>query len=317
MACRNGFPRSKPESMMARRSFLTTTGAMALGSPQILRAAEKPLALVGLAADAQYAGIDPANTRFYRQSLAKLGHAVDHWNGMDLSGCFHLGDLIDRDWHSFDEIRKPLAACRHPVHHLLGNHDFDVLADYRTRIPERLDLKKRYDSVDLAGFRFVLLDTTDVSTYAQAPDAPAQAVAAAALKQAQQEKLPQAQPWNGALSEAQLQWFDRTCAEAGAGGMKVIVCAHHPVFPENPHNLWNSAAVLEIIARHRHIVAWFNGHNHTGNFGSLHGVPFVNLHGMVETADTTAFATAALYPDRILLTGHGREASRELVFRKA
>jgi hypothetical protein len=39
------------------------------------------------------------------------------------------------------------------------------------------------------------------------------------------------------------------------------------------------------------------------------------MHGMVETATTTAFATAKILPDRLVLTGHGREPSRELVFR--
>jgi len=62
-------------------------------------------------------------------------------------------------------------------------------------------------------------------------------------------------------------------------------------------------------------VAWFNGHNHAGAFGERHGVPFLTLHGMVETADTTAFATAQVLADRIVLTGHGREPSREMVFR--
>jgi hypothetical protein len=36
---------------------------------------------------------------------------------------------------------------------------------------------------------------------------------------------------------------------------------------------------------------------------------------MVETLATTAFATAQVLPDRLVLTGHGREPSRELVFR--
>jgi hypothetical protein len=39
------------------------------------------------------------------------------------------------------------------------------------------------------------------------------------------------------------------------------------------------------------------------------------MHGMVETADTTAFATARVLPDRLILEGHGREPSRELKFR--
>ena len=75
--------------------------------------------------------------------------------------------------------------------------------------------------------------------------------------------------------------------------------------------------MLALVSRHRHLVAWFNGHNHTGNFGLHDGVPFVNLKGMVETADTSAFSTLALHAERLILTGQGREISRELTFRKA
>jgi hypothetical protein len=55
--------------------------------------------------------------------------------------------------------------------------------------------------------------------------------------------------------------------------------------------------------------------NHAGNFAEVGGVPFVNMHGMVEAADTTAFATARILSDHPILTSQGREPSRELKFR--
>ena len=289
---------------------------LTLGSPSILRGAPAPLCTIGLVADAQYADIDPAKTRFYRQSIGKLGTAVEEFNRQDLAFCVHLGDLIDRDWSSFEEITKPLAGLRHPIHHLLGNHDFDVLDEYKSKISGRLSLPDRYYRFDTAGFRFVVLNTTDLSTYAYPRDTPESRTATAALQVAKEAKLPQAQPWNGGLGTTQLEWLDRTCADAAAHSLKVILFAHHPVFPVNPHNLWNSAEVLTLLDRHRHVVAWFNGHNHEGNFGVHEGLPCVNLHGMVETADTTAYATAELHADRIILNGKGREPSRELLFRK-
>ena len=63
------------------------------------------------------------------------------------------------------------------------------------------------------------------------------------------------------------------------------------------------------------MVAWINGHNHQGNFGTKAGVAYVTLEGMVETAETTAYSVADLYADRIVLKGVGRVPSRELVFR--
>lgn len=303
--------------MLTRRAFLASTGALTFGAPAILKAAAAPLATLGLIADAQYAGLAPAGTRFYRASIGKLGSAVEHFNRQEPACCIHLGDLIDRDWGSFEEILQPLAASRPRFHHCLGNHDFEVLDGFKSRVPERLALPRRFYHLDQPGFRLLLLDTTDLSTYAHPAGTPEHTAAAAVLQQARDANLPQAQPWNGGLGSAQLAWIDRSCTEAAAQQRKVIIFAHHPVFPANPHNLWNSEAALGLIRRHRHVVAWFNGHNHDGNFGVHDGVPFVNLKGMVETADTTAFATAALHPDRLILTGHGREPSRELLFRKA
>jgi hypothetical protein len=63
------------------------------------------------------------------------------------------------------------------------------------------------------------------------------------------------------------------------------------------------------------VVAWFNGHHHAGGFAQVEGLPCVTFHGMVETPDTNAFATARFLADRMILAGHGREPSRELIFR--
>jgi hypothetical protein len=63
------------------------------------------------------------------------------------------------------------------------------------------------------------------------------------------------------------------------------------------------------------VVAWLNGHYLAGIFAERHGVPFVTIHGMVETPEVNAFATAQILSDRMILTGHGRVPSRELKFR--
>lgn len=270
---------------------------------------------IGLVADAQYADVEPKGTRFYRESPSRLAAAVDHFNARDLAFCVHLGDLIDRQWKSFDDITKPLAVSRHRWHQLLGNHDFEVLDVHKPAVPGRLGMAWRYGSFDHAGFRFVVLDTNDVSTYAYAAGSPEHAAAEAELARHQSAKLLQAKPWNGGLGPAQLNWLDHACSAARNAQRKVIVFAHHPVYPEGTHNVWNAKEVLAVVDRHPHIVAWFNGHNHAGAFGERKGVPFLTMRGMVETRDTTAFASARIFPDRIILTGHGREPSRELVFK--
>jgi hypothetical protein len=302
--------------LLTRRRFLRTT-TVALGcAPFIARGSAAAGFEIGLVADSQYADIESRGTRFYREGLPRLAAAVEDFNRRDLAFCVHLGDLIERDWPSFDDILKPLAGSRHRWHHLLGNHDFDVPDELKPRVPARMGLTARYYAINHAAFCFVMLDSNDVSTYAHPAGTPEQAAGARELAQRQAAGLAQAKPWNGGLGAAQLAWLDRTCTEAGNEGRKVILFAHHPVAPDDSHLIWNADAVLVLIARHRHVVAWVNGHNHAGAFEVRDGVPYLTLRGMVETAETTSYATARILADRIVLAGHGREPSRELVFRR-
>ena len=301
---------------ITRRHFIRTTLVGAAATPLMVRGAATDRGFeIGLVADAQYADVEAKGTRFYRESIAKLGAAVDHFNGRNLAFCVHLGDLIDREWKSFDEITKPLTPSRHRWHQLLGNHDFEVVDAQKANVPKRMGMAWRYGSFDHATFRFVVLDTNDVSTYAHAGGTPARAEAETELRRLEAAKVAQAKPWNGGLSSAQLAWFERTCAEARGAARKVIIFAHHPVLPDGAHNVWNAKNVLALIDRHPNVVAWINGHNHAGAFAERNGVPFLTMQGMVETRDTTAFATAQIQSDRIVLTGHGREPSREMKFR--
>lgn len=304
-----------PQPRRTRRQFLRTIGAGVAAAPLILRGARTEGFAIGLVADAQYADIDVKGTRHYRRSVEKLGAAVEHFNGQDLAGCVHLGDLIDREWKSFEEIGVPLARSRHRWHQLLGNHDFDVLEEQKAGVPGRLGMAWRYGAFELGGVRFLVLDTNDVSTYAHAAGTPERAAAEAELRRLQAAKVRQAKTWNGAVGRAQLAWFERECAAARAGRQRVIVLAHHPVYPDNDHNVWNAPEILAAIDRHPNVVAWINGHNHAGAFGERRGVPYVTMRGMVETGDSTAFATATILPDRLVIAGHGREPSRELKLR--
>lgn len=300
---------------LSRRRFFGAAAGLAAALPRVSRAAQGAGFEFGLVADAQYADVDAKGTRFYRESRARLAEAVAAGNARELAFCVHLGDLIDHDWGSFDAITAPLGRSRHRWHQVLGNHDFDVADERKAQVPARLGQPERRTAFDHGGFRFVILDTNDVSTYAHPAGSAAHAAATRELARLEAAKVRQAKSWNGGVGAEQLAWLDRTCAAARTAGLRVIVLAHHPVYPDNVHNAWNAAEVLAVLDRHPHVVAWCNGHNHAGGFGEREGVPFVTLCGMVETRDTTAYAFARVLPDRLVLTGHGREPSRELRFR--
>ena len=304
---------------MYRRNFIQSSIAASVGSAlpnqMSLNAASGAPLNIGLVADPQYADIDTWNTRFYRQSIDKLNQAVEHFNQHDLSFCVNLGDLIDKHWQSYDAIFAPLAKAKHKFHHVLGNHDFDLLDEFKSRVPDRLGMTKRYYSIAIEQWQFVFLDTTDVSLYAQPENTKPYSEADEELKRLKSTGAKNAQSWNSAISQLQLDWFDETCKTAAKQQQRVIVFSHHPVFPANEHNTWNSTRILEVVTRNRNVVAWLNGHNHAGNFGVHNDVPFVTLQGMVETKDANSFAVAKLHQDRLELVGHGREQSRELLFR--
>jgi manganese-dependent ADP-ribose/CDP-alcohol diphosphatase len=176
-------------------------------------------------------------------------------------------------------------------------------------------MPSRYYTFTRAGFCFAFLDTTEISPYSHPKDSKETAEANALLVEYAAKRLQNAQSWNGALSAKQLTWFEETCKNAATEKQKVIVFAHHPIAPVAIHNAWNSEDILKIIERNKNIVAWFNGHNHQGDFAIQHGVPCLTLKGMVETAETNSYSIAKIFADRIELTGHGREPSRELLYR--
>ncbi|MFL0692164.1 MAG: hypothetical protein ACJLUP_08625 [Agrobacterium tumefaciens] len=58
---------------------------------------------LGIIADPQYADLDPdrERDRYFRNSLDKLGEAVEHFNSRNLDAVVVLGDLIDRGWENY------------------------------------------------------------------------------------------------------------------------------------------------------------------------------------------------------------------------
>jgi manganese-dependent ADP-ribose/CDP-alcohol diphosphatase len=300
--------------MLSRRQFLAAT----LAFPFIARGATRPALHLGLIADPQYADIDPYLTRYYRQSIGKLGVAVEHFNGLELDLCINAGDTIDRSWGSFDEVLKAIGRCKHKFNYVLGNHDFDLLDEFKEKVAPRLEMGGRFYVIQRGGFRFLMADTNDISTYAWPKDSVKAVASTNELLRVAATRIPNAQPWNGAVGPHQLTWLHDQCRAAAAEKQKVIIFAHHPILPAwHNHNTWNSQELLQLVDRNPNVVAWINGHNHAGAYAERNGVPYITLRGMVETEKTNAFSTLQLFDDRMLLTGHGREISREIPFRPA
>ena len=274
-------------------------------------AQEPPLFSFGLLADVQYCDCETAGTRHYRQSLRKFKEAIAEYNRHDLAFVVHLGDFIDQHYESFDTLLLLQKGLKAPMYHVLGNHDFSVAEKHIANVPAKMGMKARYYDFSFRNWRFIVLDGNDVSLHAT-KGTKQYAAAEVRLRELEQKGSLSAKPYNGGLGEKQLQWLQTRLKAAERAHQKVIIFSHYPAFPEDPHNLWNAPKLLQLLDKHEHVVAFFNGHNHAGNYGQRKGVHFLNLEGMVETADSPAFSVIQVHEDRLELKGFGREKDRVL-----
>ncbi|WP_283195017.1 metallophosphoesterase [Rhizobium sp. AN80A] len=276
-----------------------------------------PLFRFGIVADPQYAARKPhaGMDRYYENSPAKLKAAIEVFNAEDLSFVITLGDLIDRDFASFDAILDAYDALKHDNLFLLGNHDFAVAPEHLESVAARLGMPAPYYSLAKHGWRFIVLDGNEVSTFAPPVGHPYREIAAEKLAELKAAGAINAEAWNAMISDRQFDWLKTEIADAAEGGERVIVMNHYPVYPPNQHDCWDRERIIALLAESPNVMAYFNGHNHVGNYGVVDGCHFVNFKGMVDTESENTFAIVDLYGDRIEIRGFGREESRVLALR--
>ena len=295
---------------MDRRQLIGLTAAVTVTGISRAAALEVPMFKIGAIADAQYADEDDAGARMYRRTPAKLVEAVGTLNRAEIAFAVHLGDVIDGKEESYDTVLPLLAQLHCPMRFVLGNHDFGVPEDKKRSLPQRLGMPGRYYSFDHKGWRFVVLDGNDLSTYGW----PAGSSEDLQSRKIHAEKYPNAATWDGGIGPDQLQWLEQTLTAADSAGQKVALLCHFPIAPENPHNLWNANDVISLIAPHASVKLWLNGHNHDGNYGMVSGIHCLNLKGMLDTEETS-YAVLSFYADKIAVKGYGRQTDRTLPLR--
>lgn len=275
---------------------------------------EKPLLRFGVIADPQYADVEPRleYDRFYRNSPKKLADAIETLNGEDLAFVVTLGDLVDRDWESFDAILPVYDELRHENILLPGNHDFAVDPQRLGEVHARLGMPAPFHDFARGGIRFVIIDGNEVSLFSTPEGDARHTQARQRLAEMEAAGVINAMPWNGGIGEDQFAWLEQTLADARERGETAIVMGHYPLYPENQHNMWESERLTELFARSGNVIAYLNGHNHVGNLGQSGSTWYVNFKGMVDTEAENTFAVVEVYKDRIEIIGYGREESRSL-----
>jgi manganese-dependent ADP-ribose/CDP-alcohol diphosphatase len=277
----------------------------------------------GVITDCQYADRDErevAPERKYRLSPAKLQAAVDYFNTQDIEFVIHLGDLIDQRIESFVIPLEILKSLKHPIHHVLGNHDFDTgdreehLRLSLATVLQKLGMKSNYYSFINQTWRFIVLDTNELGVIEGPNDSPDYKKGEKLLKKLQNDGKIYAHPWNGTISDTQQQWFESELQLAQQSNQSVIVFAHHQLHPENRDQVLQPERIHKYFKEYDCIKAFLNGHNHKGDYVIFDEVHCVTFKGMLDTTKNS-YAVVEVSSKAMKITGHGREISREVNLR--
>jgi manganese-dependent ADP-ribose/CDP-alcohol diphosphatase len=299
--------------IFAATTFFNMTAKNFQSGPGGTDQGQKPLFSFGIIADVQYANYEAAGSRFYKSSLRKLRSAVTSFKEDSVDFIINLGDLIDRDYKSYLPVMNIIDSSGIKTYHVTGNHDYAVDSKYKRRLPVSDQTRDGYYSFVHENFRFVFINGNEVSTYITNNKTAIKKVSDTIASMKERGEI-NAVEWNGGIGTRQLTWLDNQIKEAEGKNEKVFLICHFPVVPENVHNMLNYKEVLPVLEKYRNIVAWFNGHNHAGNYGNFNMIHFITFKGMVETEASNSFAVVEVYRNKLWIRGSGREKSQILAY---
>jgi len=283
------------------------------GALQYNNQSQKPLLSFGVLADIQYCDSDPVGTRFYRSSLNKLKEALTTLKADSVDFIINLGDIIDKDLDSYKTVLDIIGSSGLKTYHVTGNHDYSVDARQKKRIPAITESREGYYSVLYKNFRFIFLNGNEISTYISNSKSDLKEANNYIASMKERGEI-NAVEWNGGIGDKQLIWLRKQMNSSVTKNEKVILICHFPLVPYNVHNLLNYNEVLSVLGNYHNIIAWFNGHNHAGNYGNFNMIHFVTFKGMVETDLSNSFALVEIYRNKLWIKGYGREKSQILAF---
>jgi manganese-dependent ADP-ribose/CDP-alcohol diphosphatase len=294
---------------MTRRIALLLI-ALACLSP----AQDKPLIRFAVIADIQYADKDTAGVRDYRASLGKLEHAAAEINKVEPEFTIQLGDLIDESTASLAPILGAYDRIGAKKYHVIGNHD--AASVERRELLKRLGMANSYYEFAESGWRFIVLDGSDLSVKGGWPRASEHfTLGVKMLDELKAANAPNAQDWNGGVGERQMKWLAAALARAKQKKERVIVFGHQPLLRAASTAallLGNHYAVRQTLEAYGVVAAYFCGHDHAGGYAVARGIHHVTMPGVVEAPEPT-YAVVEIHRDRLEVRGAGRAPNRTLM----
>ena len=270
-------------------------------------AGASPVVRFGMVTDIHYADIDPdpkpvgvVGRRYYRESLRKLGEAVEVFNARGVDFAIELGDFKDftrnreETLKCLEAIEAGFAKFKGPRYHLAGNHDFDCLTpeDFFSRIPNDGKVEpKGYYSFSKGGIKFIVLN---------------------ACFDSKLRHYGCNNPWNDAnVPPEELAWLERELASAD--GPALVFCHQRLEDSAEPnHIVKNAAAVRAILEKSGKVKGVITGHQHRGGLRKLNGITYYSLRALVcdSGEGANSFAEVAVYPSgEFTVTGWRRAQS--------
>ncbi len=277
--------------------------SLSCASSDTLSRKERPVRF-GMVTDCHYADVDPAGTRFYRQSLDKLGECVARMNAEDVDFLIELGDFKDQgrppvkqDTLAYlEEVEAVFQRFDGPTYHVLGNHDVDSISkpQFLARVTNTgVDRTRSHYSFDIKGLHGIVLDAnyrSDGADYDRGN-----------------------YDWTDANIPAdELDWLRRDLAAARG---PAVVFIHQLLDGAGAVYVKNAAEVRDVLERAGKVLAVFQGHHHAGDCNEINGIHYYTLIATVEGqgAENNSYAIVEVCPNLdAIVSGYRRAACRTL-----
>lgn len=230
---------------------------------------------IGIVTDIQFSSYSSQRGRDYAQSLENTKKILTIFRGLGIETILNLGDLIDGDERSLDEVLPLFEGFK--CHHVLGNHDFLVPDASKNAVMKQLGFSSAigYRHFNLAGWTILVLDGTEISHFRYSRQD-------ARFKETQKlisYYYPDMPYYGGAISQEQILWLNDVLKTLDR---PTIILCHYPIFPKGIHSLENAYEVCSVLSQSEKICAVFSGHEHCGKYRLERRVHHITFSSILE-----------------------------------
>lgn len=267
-----------PTVQLSRRAFLHGGSLLLLSATcRDVRAAGEQDRMVraGLVTDLHHADKPARGTRYYRETLTKLGEAVDRLAAASPDFLVELGDFIDAadsvetEQRYLQQVNEVFARFAGPRHYVLGNHCVDTLT--KREFLDGVGRPESFYSFDAGGVHFIVLDScfrADGQPYGRKNSV-----------------------WTDAnIPQLELDWLRADLAKTGN---PAVVLAHQRLDDAGKHAVRNAGQVRQILQDSHKVLAVFQGHSHRNQHQEIGGIHYCTLVAIIEGTgpDSSGYAT--------------------------